>query len=99
MPVRANVPRLPDPRQARRAVSRCATGRASTARSYAARCTTPNWNHYREIDELPQLLRAETEQFFAIYRDFQPGKPVSSTVGIPAKRRSKIVVSQKRFSD
>jgi inorganic pyrophosphatase len=37
----------------------------------------PYWNHYEDIDELPQLLRAEIEQFFSIYKDLEPGKQVT----------------------
>jgi inorganic pyrophosphatase len=37
----------------------------------------PYWNHYEEIDELPELLRAEIEQFFSIYKDLEQGKQVS----------------------
>jgi inorganic pyrophosphatase len=37
----------------------------------------PYWNHYRELVELPELLRAEIEQFFSIYKDLEPGKHVA----------------------
>jgi inorganic pyrophosphatase len=37
----------------------------------------PYWNHYRELDDLPPLLRAEIEQFFTIYKDLEQGKQVS----------------------
>jgi inorganic pyrophosphatase len=37
----------------------------------------PYWNHYEELEELPQLLRAEIEQFFSIYKDLEHGKQVS----------------------
>ncbi len=37
----------------------------------------PYWNHYQEIEELPELLRAEIEQFFSIYKDLEQGKQVS----------------------
>jgi inorganic pyrophosphatase len=37
----------------------------------------PYWNRYREIEELPRLLRAEIEQFFTIYKDLEQGKEVS----------------------
>jgi inorganic pyrophosphatase len=37
----------------------------------------PYWNHYEECSELPPLLREEIEQFFSIYKDLEPGKPVS----------------------
>jgi inorganic pyrophosphatase len=35
----------------------------------------PYWNEYEEIEELPQLLRQEIEQFFSIYKDLE-GKEV-----------------------
>lgn len=37
----------------------------------------PYWNHYQEIDELPELLKAEIEQFFSIYKDLEPDKDVA----------------------
>jgi inorganic pyrophosphatase len=37
----------------------------------------PYWNHYEDIDELPELLRAEIEQFFSIYKDLEQGKEVN----------------------
>jgi inorganic pyrophosphatase len=37
----------------------------------------PYWNRYREIEQLPRLLRAEIEQFFSIYKDLEPGKEVT----------------------
>ncbi len=36
----------------------------------------PYWNHYEQLDELPELLRDEIEQFFSIYKDLE-GKVVS----------------------
>jgi inorganic pyrophosphatase len=35
----------------------------------------PNWSAYDELDDLPQLLRQEIEQFFTIYKDLE-GKEV-----------------------
>lgn len=37
----------------------------------------PYWNHYEVVEELPQLLRAEIEQFFSIYKELEPDKHVS----------------------
>jgi inorganic pyrophosphatase len=31
----------------------------------------PNWNVYDALDDLPELLRAEIEQFFSIYKDLE----------------------------
>jgi inorganic pyrophosphatase len=39
----------------------------------------PYWNRYEEVDQLPELLRQEIEQFFSIYKALEPGKTV--TVG------------------
>ena len=36
----------------------------------------PYWNAHEELDDLPQLLRQEIEQFFSIYKDLE-GKEVS----------------------
>jgi inorganic pyrophosphatase len=35
----------------------------------------PYWNQYDELEELPELLRQEIEQFFSIYKTLE-GKPV-----------------------
>jgi inorganic pyrophosphatase len=35
----------------------------------------PYWNEYERLEELPELLRQEIEQFFSIYKDLE-GKPV-----------------------
>jgi inorganic pyrophosphatase len=37
----------------------------------------PYWNHHRELEELPLLLRQEIEQFFSIYKDLERGKEVT----------------------
>jgi inorganic pyrophosphatase len=31
----------------------------------------PNWNRYDRVEELPELLRQEIEQFFSIYKDLE----------------------------
>jgi inorganic pyrophosphatase len=31
----------------------------------------PNWNVHDSLDDLPELLRAEIEQFFSIYKDLE----------------------------
>src|SRR5690242_5401025 len=31
----------------------------------------PNWNIYERLDDLPELLRDEIEQFFSIYKDLE----------------------------
>lgn len=37
----------------------------------------PYWNHHEDVAGLPELLRAEIEQFFSIYKDLEPGKQVA----------------------
>lgn len=37
----------------------------------------PYWNDYEDIEGLPELLRAEIEQFFSIYKDLEPDKQVA----------------------
>jgi inorganic pyrophosphatase len=36
----------------------------------------PNWSDFETLDDLPQLLRQEIEQFFSIYKDLE-GKTVT----------------------
>jgi inorganic pyrophosphatase len=31
----------------------------------------PNWNQYENLDDLPELLRQEIEQFFSIYKQLE----------------------------
>ena len=31
----------------------------------------PNWNVHDRLEDLPELLRAEIEQFFSIYKDLE----------------------------
>ncbi len=37
----------------------------------------PYWNEYREVSELPALLRQEIDQFFSIYKILEPDKHVT----------------------
>jgi inorganic pyrophosphatase len=37
-------------------------------------CKDPGWNSLENLDDLPTLLRNEIAQFFAIYKDLEPGK-------------------------
>ena len=37
----------------------------------------PYWNQYEQVEDLPQLLRPEIEQFFSIYKDLE-GKEVTT---------------------
>jgi inorganic pyrophosphatase len=34
----------------------------------------PYWNHYEEVNDLPELLRQEIEQFFSIYKVLEQKK-------------------------
>lgn len=34
----------------------------------------PGWNSLKQLDDLPQALRAEITHFFSIYKDLEPGK-------------------------
>ena len=48
----------------------------------------PNWNAYERLDDLPELLRAEIEQLFSIYKDLE-NKRVVVDGWFPAKTPSK----------
>jgi inorganic pyrophosphatase len=37
----------------------------------------PYWNGHEDLGDLPELLRAEIEQFFSIYKDLEQGKHVT----------------------
>jgi inorganic pyrophosphatase len=37
----------------------------------------PNWSPLRDLEDLPPLLKAEIEQFFAIYKLLEDGKTVT----------------------
>ncbi len=37
-------------------------------------CADPYWNGYERVEELPELLRAEIEQFFSVYKLLEPRK-------------------------
>jgi inorganic pyrophosphatase len=34
----------------------------------------PYWNHYEEVNDLPELLRQKIEQFFSIYKVLEQKK-------------------------
>ena len=34
----------------------------------------PRWHDVEEIDDVPELLRAEIEHFFEVYKTLEPGK-------------------------
>jgi inorganic pyrophosphatase len=60
----------------------------------------PYWNHYGEIDELPQLLLDEIEQFFSIYKDLEHGKHVTIEGWAPrGEAMEEIIASQLRNTD
>lgn len=37
-------------------------------------CDDPGWNHFEDVEDLPQLLRAEISHFFAVYKDLDEGR-------------------------
>ena len=86
VPVRADVPRLPDTRQARRHVH---DERREGHRRQDHLRSPPRslLESYEELEDLPLLLRQEIEQFFSIYKDLE-GKAVAIEGGAPARRRS-----------
>jgi inorganic pyrophosphatase len=38
--------------------------------------TDPNWASVGSLEQIPELLRAEIEQFFSIYKELERGKRV-----------------------
>lgn len=61
-------------------------------------CNDPYWNGYEQVEQLPDLLRAEIEQFFSIYKTLEPSKFVE--VGGWRSREealTEIAESQRRF--
>lgn len=34
----------------------------------------PRWDHIQDIDDVPEMLRAEIEHFFEVYKTLEPGK-------------------------
>jgi inorganic pyrophosphatase len=59
----------------------------------------PYWNGYREIDELPELFRAEIEQFFSIYKRLEH-KPVEIDGWRTKAEALKVIASsQRRFRE
>jgi inorganic pyrophosphatase len=61
-------------------------------------CDDPYWNGYERIEQLPELLRDEIEQFFLIYKELEPRKFVE--VGGWRTRDdalAEIAESQRRF--
>jgi inorganic pyrophosphatase len=37
-------------------------------------CNDPGWNEFDDVDDLPQLLRAEIGHFFSVYKDLDKGR-------------------------
>ena len=57
----------------------------------------PNWNGYEEIDELPELLRSEIEQFFSIYKDIENKRVVVGGWCSRQDARAEIERARERF--
>jgi len=59
----------------------------------------PYWSPNEEVADLPLLLRQEIEQFFAIYKDLEPGKTVEISGWQPrAVAQRTIAEAQQRMS-
>jgi len=58
----------------------------------------PRWDTVKDLDDLPHSLRAEIEQFFAIYKDLEPGKS-THTKGYEGQTAAlgEIAASRERF--
>jgi inorganic pyrophosphatase len=52
-------------------------------------CADPGWNCFDDVDDLPQLLRAEIGHFFSVYKDLDQGR--YSEVGGWAGRNAAVV--------
>ncbi|MGI8430271.1 MAG: inorganic diphosphatase [Solirubrobacteraceae bacterium] len=37
-------------------------------------CGDPGWNHFEQVDDLPDQLRREITHFFSVYKDLDPGR-------------------------
>ncbi len=59
----------------------------------------PNWNHYEELDDLPELLRNEIEQFFTIYKDLEGKEVVVGGWRSREDAMEEIAAARKRFQE
>ncbi|HEY2258511.1 MAG TPA: inorganic diphosphatase [Solirubrobacteraceae bacterium] len=60
----------------------------------------PYWNHYDEVQQLPQLLLQEIDQFFSIYKELEPNKTVEISGWRPRRDALReIAECRQRFSE
>jgi inorganic pyrophosphatase len=59
----------------------------------------PNWNTYDAVDELPELLRAEIQQFFSIYKELEHKQVVVDGWRSRREAEQEIAAARRRFSD
>jgi inorganic pyrophosphatase len=98
VPHRADLPRMPDPGQADRDVRdarREGTRRQDPLRPVAR----PYWNSYEQVEELPELLRQEIEQFFSIYKELEHKLVEVGGWRSRADALEEVDASERRFSE
>jgi inorganic pyrophosphatase len=58
----------------------------------------PNWNRYDRMEELPELLRLEIEQFFSIYKELEHKEVVVGGWCTSEDAVEEIAASRERFA-
>jgi inorganic pyrophosphatase len=59
----------------------------------------PYWNHHEELEDLPELLRQEIEQFFSIYKVLENKKVEVGGWHSRTQAVEEITASEKRFRE
>lgn len=59
----------------------------------------PNWNHLEVLDDLPELLRAEIEQFFTIYKEIERKEVEVDGWRSREEAVEEIAASRRRFAE
>jgi inorganic pyrophosphatase len=59
----------------------------------------PNWNGYEDLDDLPELLRLEIEQFFTIYKELEHKEVVVNGWCPKQAAVEEIEASRRRFTE
>jgi inorganic pyrophosphatase len=59
----------------------------------------PNWNGYETLDDLPELLRLEIEQFFTIYKELEDKEVVVNGWCDRDAAVKEIEASRRRFAE
>jgi inorganic pyrophosphatase len=59
----------------------------------------PNWNGYDDLDDLPELLRLEIEQFFSIYKELEDKEVVVNGWCPRDAAVAEIEASRRRFGE